>query len=113
MIVGTYWRVRVCFFLSFSLQEPTSNLDTFDGYQLFISPPPPPPLTSPVFAPKTPVSGTHILQGLANFTVYTVTVATFNQDGVGPLTAMDSIMTPETGTDVLGMVHLILHHMNV
>jgi hypothetical protein len=39
----------------------------------------------------------HAISGLANFTEYTITVATYNDDGVGPLTAQTTITTPETG----------------
>ena len=80
-------------------QEPSSGLDTFIGYQIIISPAPPPPLTTPILRPSTPgmILYNHVIAGLANFTEYTITVATYNDDGVGPLTAQTTITTPETG----------------
>ena len=82
-------------------QEPSAGLDTFDSYRIFVSPPPPPPLISPIVVPKTSISGMYLLRGLANFTTYTITVATSNQDGVGPLTASHTATTPETGVYIL------------
>ena len=81
-------------------------MDTFDGYQIFISPPPPPPLTSPIFVAVMPISGMYLLQGLANFTTYTITVATYNQDGVGPRTASHSATTPEAGVCIQKKSHV-------
>ena len=82
-------------------QEPTSELDSFIGYQIFISPTPPPPLNATILrsAIPRPVTGLyyHPIQGLSNFTQYTITVATYNGDGVGPLTAQETIRTPEAG----------------
>ena len=42
----------------------------------------------------------YVVTGLANFTEYTITVATYNDDGVGPLTAQTTITTPETGKGI-------------
>ena len=90
------------------LQEPSSGLDTFIGYQIMISPAPPLPLTTPILRPLTPGISlyNYTIRGLANFTVYTITVATYNDDGVGPLTAQRTVRTPETGKGVL--IFLIL-----
>lgn len=62
-----------------------------------VSPPPPPSVTTPILIPRSPISSTYILQGLAGFTTYTITVATYNNDGVGPQTESDTITTPESG----------------
>ncbi len=87
-------------FCAYSLpctQEPTSGLDTFIGYQILLSPAPPSTVTTPIFVGKTPISGTHIISGLEAGTTYTVTVATYNEDGLGPLTATTTATTPESG----------------
>ena len=80
-------------------QEPSTGLNTFTGYQIMIAPVPLPPLTTPILHTSTP--GTTLysipIQGLANFTEYTITVATYNDDGVGPLTAQATETTPEAG----------------
>lgn len=83
------------------IQEPTSELDTFVGYQIIISPAAPPPLNTPILqsAIPRPLNGLyfHLIEGLSNFTQYTITVTTYNSDGVGPLTARETITTPEAG----------------
>lgn len=81
------------------MQAPSSGLSTFSGYQIIISPTPPPPLTTPILRTSTPPTSlySHLISGLANFTQYTITVATYNDDGIGPLTAQGVITTPETG----------------
>lgn len=66
-----------------------------------ISPAPPPPLTTPILQSSTPrpVTGlySYLIMGLSNFTMYTITVATYNEDGVGPLTTQATVTTPEAG----------------
>ena len=53
-------------------------------------------MTTPIIVEKTPISGTHIISGLEHATMYTVTVVTYNEDGIGPQTASDSATTPES-----------------
>lgn len=72
-------------------------MDTFIGYQIILSPPPPSTVTTPILANKTRVSGTIRLQGLEHATTYVVTVATYNEAGLGPLTMSATVTTPESG----------------
>lgn len=62
------------------------------GYSISISPAPPPSVTTPILVPFA----SHVVMGLANFTSYTITVATYNQAGTGPPTQV-TIQTLEAG----------------
>ena len=73
------------------------DTNNFIGYSIDISPAPPPPLTTPILVGRAPMSVTYIVMGLANFTSYSFTVATYNQDGLGPRTQTTTIQTPEAG----------------
>lgn len=80
------------------MQVPFPPADDFIGYSITLDPAPPPSVTTPILVSPTPISGSHVIMGLANFTTYTVTVATYNNDGEGPRTQQsESITTPETG----------------
>ena len=79
----------------------------FIGYQVMVSPPPP-SVATPILVPRTSISSTFILRDLASFTSYTVTVATYNNDGVGPLTESVTITTPETGKVCLEKINVDL-----
>ena len=72
---------------------------TFDGYHVYITPPVP-SLSLPVTIPlNTPTSV--IFNMLDNFTEYTVSVATFNDDGDGPATSA-TVTTHEGGENTAG-----------
>ena len=70
---------------------------SFTGYHVTVSPPPPPHIPTPIRVPYSPISSTYILEGLAGRTTYNITVATFNSDGLGPLTEFVVVTTPENG----------------
>lgn len=58
-------------------------------------PAPPPSVTTPILVPRAPISVTRVVMGLANFTTYTFTVATYNEDGLGPQTQTVTVQTQE------------------
>lgn len=63
-------------------------------------------MTTPILiSSDNTMSVTHIVMGLANFTTYTFTVATYNQDGLGPQTQTSTIQTPEAGEFIAQTIH--------
>lgn len=53
-------------------------------------------MATPILVPRASISITRVVMGLANFTTYTFTVATYNEDGLGPQTQTATVRTPET-----------------
>ena len=89
------------------MQEPFPASDDFIGYSISFSPAPPPPVTTPILVPSG--SNMHVVEGLANFTNYTITVATYNQAGTGPPTHI-SIQTVEAGELSHGGLTMLCQH---
>lgn len=75
-------------------QPPLSGLDTIDGYSVILSPPHLPPTL--ILHQTTPTTYTAVLTNLTSFTEYTVTVATYNEGGLGPLSLSGVIKTVES-----------------
>ena len=75
-------------------QPPLSGVDTIDGYSVILSPPHLPPTL--ILHQTTPTTYTTVLTNLTSFTEYTVTVATYNEGGLGPLSLWGVIKTVES-----------------
>ena len=84
------------------LQPPESGVDSVDGYAVFLSPEPPPPSPNPTLTPHLSTLTTYnfTFTGLISYTEYTVTVATYNEAGMGPLSLSEVITTLESAPSV-------------
>jgi len=70
---------------------------SFIGYQILVTPPPPSHIPTPILVSFSNVSSTYTLTGLPGIVTYNITVATYNSDGLGPLTESILATTPENG----------------
>jgi hypothetical protein len=84
--------------ITVSWKPPLSGLDSIDGYSVFLSPSPPPPSPNPTLVPhqSTLTTYTITITNLTSYTEYMVTVATYNEGGVGLLSLVGVIRTVES-----------------